>query len=280
MVQVATGSGPTIRRRSRSWRGSAAVALLLTTVLAACQPTGSGTVEVDGPPRWATPAATPPAATPPAATPPADDQVPASDPGAVTAPQTTTPTATPAAPAPAQAPAPEVLVIGYRVEVTSPDPALAGAAAEIEAVLEDPRGWQQADIDFQRRDDAPFVVVLAEGDEAQQRCLPYDVGGRFSCQNGPVVVLNAIRWRKAVPHWPGDVTSYRTMLVNHEVGHLIGMHHLRCSGPGAVAPVMEQQSGTLRGCQANAWPTPIELALAATHQFVIAPPPLDVAFPQ
>lgn len=42
---------------------------------------------------------------------------------------------------------------------------------------------------------------------------------------------------------------------------------------------MEQQSGTVRGCQANAWPTPIELRLAATHQFVIAPCPTEVAFP-
>lgn len=172
------------------------------------------------------------------------------------------------------------LDVPYRVEVRSPYPGLAGAAAEIIAVLEDPRGWQQAAIDFRHDDTADFVILVVEGEEAQALCQPYDVGGRFSCQNGPLVVLNAIRWREGVPHWPGDLSSYRTMLVNHEVGHLIGMHHLRCTGEGAVAPVMEQQSGTLRGCSANPWPTLVELRLAATHQFRIAPPPLDAPFAQ
>lgn len=174
---------------------------------------------------------------------------------------------------------PPVLQIRYRIEVRSADPALADAARVIGSVLEDPRGWQQAAIDFVEDPDAPHVIALVEGADAQVLCQPYDVGGRFSCQNGPLVVLNAIRWREAVPHWPGDLASYREMLVNHEVGHLLGMHHLRCTAPGAVAPVMEQQSGTLRGCQANAWPTPVELRLAATHQFRIAPPPVDVPFP-
>ncbi len=172
----------------------------------------------------------------------------------------------------------EPRVITYRVEVRSPDPVLADAAAVVTAVLEDPRGWQQAGIDLQERPDATNLIVIAEGEEAQQLCQPYDVGGRFSCQNGPLVVLNAIRWREAVPHWPGDVESYRTMLVNHEVGHLLGMHHLRCPGPGLVAPVMEQQSGSLDGCIANPWPTAIELRLAATGQFRIAPGPLDVPY--
>ena len=186
----------------------------------------------------------------------------------------------PEVPPPTDTPADAVLTIDYRVEVRSPDPDLADAAATITSVLEDPRGWQQANIDFRQSPDAPYTIMVVEGEEAQALCQPYDVGGRFSCQNGPFVVLNAIRWREAVPHWPGDVASYRTMLINHEVGHLLGMHHLRCTVAGGVAPVMEQQSGTLRGCQANPWPTPIELALAATHQFVIAPAPLDVAFPQ
>lgn len=187
------------------------------------------------------------------------------------------PTTSSAAPSPPPEP---ILAIDYRVEVRSPDPAVADAAAVITSVLEDPRGWQQANIDFRQSPDAPYTILVVEGEEAQALCQPYDVGGRFSCQNGPLVVLNAIRWREAVPHWPGDVDSYRTMLVNHEVGHLLGMHHIRCTEEGTVAPVMEQQSGTLRGCLANPWPTPIELALAATHQFVIAPAPLDVAFPQ
>lgn len=197
-------------------------------------------------------------------------------PGAPTsAPPGAPPADAPIAPAPAP---PDVLEIRYRIELRSADPALADAVAVIPAILEDPRGWQQADIDFVLDPSAAFAVVLAEGPDAQELCRPYDVGGQFSCQNGPLVVLNAIRWREGVDHWPGDLESYRTMLVNHEVGHLIGMHHLGCGGDGQVAPVMEQQSGSLRGCEANPWPTTVELRLAATHQFMIAPAPLDVPY--
>ncbi|HUG86303.1 MAG TPA: DUF3152 domain-containing protein [Euzebya sp.] len=209
----------------------------------------------------------------------------AAGPGQVTSPPTT-------------GPATEVLQVPYRIELRSSDPAVADATQVIPSVLEDPRGWQQAAIDFVPDPDAPFVIVLAEGPDAQALCRPYDVGGRFSCQNGPLVVLNAIRWRDGVAHWPQDpavcaalgagaadssagpcLASYRAMLINHEVGHLLGMHHLRCAAPGAPAPVMEQQSGSLRGCLANPWPTAIELRLAGSHQFRLAPPPLDVAFP-
>lgn len=167
----------------------------------------------------------------------------------------------------------QTLVVPYRIQLMSTDHAVTDALDVIPRVLGDPRGWQQAGIEFRHDPTAAFTIVVAEGEDAQQLCQPYDVGGQFSCQNGPVVVLNAIRWRQAVPHWPGDLASYRAMLINHEVGHLLGMHHLRCAGPGAVAPVMEQQSGSLRGCQPNPWPTPIEVRLAATHQFTLAPPP-------
>jgi hypothetical protein len=183
----------------------------------------------------------------------------------------------PAGSVPSQPAVPATFVLPYEVVIRSDDPGLVGAAEQITAVLEDPRGWQQAGIDFQRRADAPYAILLAEGDDAQALCQPYDVGERFSCQNGPLVVLNAIRWREGVEHWPGDLDSYRTMLVNHEVGHLLGMHHIRCRTPGATAPVMEQQSGSLGGCQANSWPTAIELRLAATHQFELAPGPSDAS---
>ncbi|CAN5451838.1 DUF3152 domain-containing protein [soil metagenome] len=185
----------------------------------------------------------------------------------------------PAGSMPGEAPPAERRTIPYRIELRTTDPAVADALTIIPAVLEDPRGWSRAGFDFVLDPAAPFAIVIAEGADAQVLCQPYDVGGRFSCQNGPLVVLNAIRWREGVSHWPADLASYRTMLVNHEVGHLLGMHHLRCQAPGQPAPVMEQQSGTLRGCQANPWPTAIEVRLAASGQFILAPPPLDVPFP-
>jgi hypothetical protein len=182
------------------------------------------------------------------------------------------PTADPAPP-----PVPAVLEVRYRVEVRSPDPALAGADAVVQAALEDPRGWVRAGFRL-IRDDAPatqFSVVLAEPDEVDRLCAPYRTSGRWSCQNGPVVALNADRWRGASEKWTGDLETYRQMLVNHEVGHLLGMRHPpepQCPVPGRPARVMSQQSSELNGCLPNPWPLEQEVERAARHDQPLAPP--------
>lgn len=157
----------------------------------------------------------------------------------------------------------------YRVEVKA-----AGGedfAQVLRATMADDRGWSRARFIVREDPDAPYRVVLAEGEEVDELCRPYDTGGEFSCQNGPVVAINAERWREAVPHWPGDVASYRTMLLNHEMGHLLGQRHRDCPGPGQAAPVMQQQSGSLRGCRANSWPLDTEIERAARHDLKLAP---------
>lgn len=140
--------------------------------------------------------------------------------------------------------------------------------------LGDPRGWSQAGFEIRFRDDAPHVVLVAEGDEVDALCDPYDTGGRYSCQIGPVVALNADRWREATDTWPGTLEEYRQMLVNHEVGHLLGRHHARpaCQEPGAPAAVMYQQSAGVEGCAPNPWPLPWEIECAARHDEPVAPP--------
>lgn len=142
----------------------------------------------------------------------------------------------------------------------------------VRSTLTDPRGWEQAGFAFEFTGDAPHAVLLAEPAEVDATCLPYDTGGRWSCQIGPVVALNADRWREATPTWPGSLDAYRRMLVNHEVGHLLGRHHARpaCDGAGPAA-VMFQQSSGLDGCEANPWPLDWEIACAARHDEPVAP---------
>ena len=75
----------------------------------------------------------------------------------------------------------------------------------------------------------------------------------WSCNTGARVVLNADRWRWMTPTYT-DRVQYRAYLVNHEVGHSLGLGHVGCPGPGRPAPVMMQQSKSLGGCQINPWP--------------------------
>ena len=225
-------------------------ALLLLLALTACSGSGAG-------PGASAPG---PEATAPCA-PAAPPATPEQDPGAV--------------PRPSAVPA--VITVPYRVEVRTADAATRGAAAVVEETLSDPRGWVRAGFRLVR-DDAPttpFSIVLAEGDEVDRLCLPYETYGRYSCQNGPVVALNADRWRTATPEWTGDLATYRQMLVNHEVGHLLGLHHPprpQCPVPGRPALVMSQQSTELNGCLPNPWPLEEEVELAARQDEPLAPP--------
>ena len=170
---------------------------------------------------------------------------------------------------------PTTIVVRYRVERRTTDAATAEFDAIVNATLADARGWAGAHYAFVPADDAPYRIVLAEGDEVDQLCLPYDTYGKYSCQNGPVVALNADRWRNATPKWTSDLASYRVMVINHEVGHLLGMKHPRpqCPRAGVPAPIMNQQSTELNGCTANPWPLPSELAIAARHDRKLAPGP-------
>lgn len=170
---------------------------------------------------------------------------------------------------------PPVIAINYRVERRTDDDATAAFVDVVESTLADPRGWTRARFRFVRDDSGPYLIVLAEGDEVDRLCLPYETYGQYSCQNGPVVALNADRWREATPKWTGDLATYRQMLVNHEVGHLLGQKHPRqqCPVQGQPAPIMNQQSTELDGCLPNPWPLPWEVELAARHDRPLAPPP-------
>ncbi len=87
---------------------------------------------------------------------------------------------------------------------------------------------------------------------------------QYSCTVGDDVVINDARWRTATPTWP-DLHEYRTYVVNHEVGHWLGLRHLGCPSRGTTAPVMVDQSRSLGGCLSGTWPSPGEKRAVATR---------------
>lgn len=131
------------------------------------------------------------------------------------------------------------------------------AAEEIAQVLADPRGWQDVEgVFFQQvasSEEAEFTISLGSPPTVDQLCLPARTGGIWSCRIGSEVALNSDRWLHATPTY-SDLAEYRAYLVNHEVGHFLGLGHVECPGDGDPAPVMLQQSMDLQGCVPNAWP--------------------------
>ncbi len=82
----------------------------------------------------------------------------------------------------------------------------------------------------------------------------------FSCRVGPDVFINITRWRDG-PTGERDapLAAYRRYVVNHEVGHWLGLDHRDCPAPGRPAPVMLQQTISLDGCDPRTWPVAGEL---------------------
>ena len=100
-------------------------------------------------------------------------------------------------------------------------------------------------------------IILASPALTDSLCAPLLTLGRYSCAQSGRAVLNAERWRSGAPSY-ASLTRYRTYMINHEVGHLLGRGHAYCSAGGAPAPLMAQQTKGVAPCRPNPWPLPWE----------------------
>ncbi|MFD3517363.1 DUF3152 domain-containing protein [Streptomyces sp. NPDC058657] len=132
------------------------------------------------------------------------------------------------------------------------------AAAEIQAIVAHRQGWARNGRGrFQLvADRADFVIKIATPVTADKLCAEagLDTGGQLNCETGKGVVVNLRRWLLGSPQFDGPPATYRHLIINHELGHALGLGHLGCPGPGRPAPVMMQQIKGLDGCRSHAWP--------------------------
>lgn len=135
------------------------------------------------------------------------------------------------------------------------------------STLNDPRGWPRAGAVFQEADGTDpnacsMTLTLAAAD--QMTSFSTECSDEYSCRVGNDVIINIDRWNNATEGWlnaGGTVERYRTMVINHEVGHRLGHldNELTCPAVNQPAPLMQQQSMDLLGCVPNEWPLDEEL---------------------
>ncbi|WP_338672810.1 DUF3152 domain-containing protein [Streptomyces sp. SCSIO 30461] len=160
--------------------------------------------------------------------------------------------------------------IRYRIDVEK-GIGLDGAlfAKAVQQTLNDKRSWaHDGDMTFERisSGDPQFVITLASPGTTGVWCAKSDLDttvGNVSCNSDRTerVMINAYRWAQGSPTYgPEAMLAYRQMLINHEVGHRLGHGHVDCRTPGALAPVMQQQTKSLAvdgvRCRPNPWVYP------------------------
>ncbi|MEE1939177.1 DUF3152 domain-containing protein [Streptomyces sp. TRM 70361] len=164
-------------------------------------------------------------------------------------------------------------IVRYRVDVEDGLP-LDGElfARAVHRTLNDERSWSHGDVrTFERvsgdaGDEPDFVITLASPATTGVWCAKSGLDttvDNVSCDSAATerIMINAYRWaRGAETFGPERIREYREMLINHEVGHRLGKGHVNCPRDGARAPVMMQQTKTLKTggatCRPNAWPFP------------------------
>ena len=161
------------------------------------------------------------------------------------------------APAAQSAPG-ESVVISYSIGTaghTSTN--IEGFASHVARTLRDIDGWSMGgSITFTRvASNASMHLLLT--DPAVLGATP-GCSSTWSCRVGANVYINEARWNSGTPTWTLGLDAYRHYVVNHEVGHFLGLGHAACPGAGRFAPVMMQQSKGAAPCVNRVWPLPSE----------------------
>nr|WP_222109413.1 DUF3152 domain-containing protein [Streptomyces cupreus] len=141
-------------------------------------------------------------------------------------------------------------------------------AQAVQRTLNDDRSWAHNGArTFERvySGKPDFVITLASPGTTADWCAKSGLDttvDNVSCDSAATerVMINAYRWAQGSETYGDQIHAYRQMLINHEVGHRLGFHHVTCDKDGDLAPVMQQQTKFLDhdgiSCRANPWAYP------------------------
>lgn len=131
---------------------------------------------------------------------------------------------------------------------------------KIRSVLNDTRGWKKLGYCFEyqkhyQKSDSPPVDFVIHFTSSQWIAKFCNLPG-LSCTDLRTndIYINIDNWRRGSANSHLSLDNYRTYLINHEVGHVLGRGHTRCSSPFSKVPVMMQQTLGIGMCLPNPWP--------------------------
>lgn len=135
---------------------------------------------------------------------------------------------------------------------------LAELNGKLAATYADARGWNDGGrIVFQHVSSGCQYTVWMSA-PSQMTSFGAICDAFYNCQVGTNVIMNYDRWKSATPPWNKtgrNLEDYHVLMINHETGHRLGfLDNPACPAAGKPAPVMMQQSISLKGCAFNIWP--------------------------
>jgi hypothetical protein len=154
-----------------------------------------------------------------------------------------------------------VLTVYIESDADAGNPSFARQAL---AILQDGRGWPRAGITFRAAASARVAdlwIRLATNVSVKRDCG----FNMMSCAwvGGKRSLINLERWRAGSKESGLSLVDYRRYVINHETGHLLGLHDNMSHGSKELAPVMVQHTLGPRGYTPNCLPSDNEIARVA-----------------
>lgn len=124
---------------------------------------------------------------------------------------------------------------------------------KISNVLNDNKGWRRLGYDFKFKEkNAKFKIKIVKEDKIVKICKFSGLSCADMSKN--IIYINIKRWRRGSKASKLSLDDYRTYIINHEIGHLLGRDHYQCGKSGTKVPVMVQQTLGISDCKPNPWP--------------------------
>jgi hypothetical protein len=127
---------------------------------------------------------------------------------------------------------------------------------KVEETLSDKRGWTRMGYKFVliegKKESVDFTIQFVSNSYVERICN--FTGLSCADTNTKTIYMNIYNWRNGRSLSGLNTDDYRTYMINHEVGHILGRGHLQCGNRGTRVPVMVQQTLGIGDCRPNPWP--------------------------